>query len=83
MLLRLRLLLLSFGGGLLFLLIGGTFLLDPLGQGGDFGLEPDGNQGLSTIRGDMTAIFWVSGGGLIIGAWKQRGDLLLVAAAII
>ena len=68
--------------GLLFVGIGGTFLFDPVGQGGDFGLTPNGNQGLSTIRADFTAFFWVSGGALILGAWKQRGDWLLVAAAL-
>jgi hypothetical protein len=69
-------------GGLVFILIGGSFLFDPVGQGGDFGLEPDGNQGLSTIRADFAAFFGVSGGALILGAWKQRGDMLLVAAAL-
>lgn len=69
-------------GGLVFVLIGGSFLFDPLGQGGDFGLEPRGNQGLSTIRADFAAFFGVSGGALIFGAWKQRGDMLLVAAAL-
>ena len=69
-------------GGVAFVLIGASFLFDPLGQGGDFGLEPIGNQGLSTIRADFAAFFGVSGGALILGAWKQRGDMLLVAAAL-
>ncbi|WP_298469649.1 hypothetical protein [uncultured Erythrobacter sp.] len=69
-------------GGLLFILIGASFLLDPAGQGGDFGLTPKGNQGLSTIRADFTAYFWVAGGAMVIGAWKRKGDLLLVAAAL-
>lgn len=68
--------------GALFVFLGGTFLLDPVGQGGDFGLTAKGNQGLSTIRADMTAFFWVSGGAFLIGAWKQRGDVLLVTAAL-
>lgn len=73
---------LLFLGGLTFVLIGGSFLIDPVGQGGDFGLEPRGNQGLSTIRADFAAFFGVSGGALILSAWKQRGDMLLVAAAL-
>ncbi|MEL6529827.1 MAG: hypothetical protein AAGK01_02705 [Pseudomonadota bacterium] len=68
--------------GLLFIVLGATFLLDPVGQGSDFGLTPNGNQGLSTIRADFTAFFWIAGGTLAIGAWRNQGDLLLVAAAI-
>ncbi len=68
--------------GLLFVILGATFLFDPVGQGGDFGLTAKGNQGLSTIRADFTAYFWVAGGALIIGAWQRKGDLLLVAAAL-
>ena len=68
--------------GLLFVVLGGTFLLDPIGQGGDFGVSPNGNRGLSTIRADFTAYFWIAGGSLIIGAWRRDRTLLLVAAAI-
>ncbi|QUL37727.1 hypothetical protein [Erythrobacter sp. JK5] len=68
--------------GLVFILIGTSFLIDPAIQGGDFGLVAKGAQGLSTIRADFTAYFWVAGGTLVIGAWKRNGDLLLVAAAL-
>ena len=68
--------------GALFLFMGTTFLIDPSGQGADFGLSPIGNQGLSSIRADFTAFFWVSGFSLLIGVWKGRGDLLLVGAAL-
>lgn len=68
--------------GLLFVVLGGTFLFDPVGQGGDFGVSPNGNQGLSTIRADFTSYFWVAGGSLILGAWKRDRTLLLVAVAI-
>ena len=69
-------------GGLVFIIMGGSFLIDPMGQGGSFGLEPRGNQGLSTIRADFPAFFVVSGGALIIGAWRQRGELLLITAVL-
>jgi hypothetical protein len=69
--------------GLFFIGLGGIFLIDPVGQGSRFGLEALGAQGLSSIRGDMTAYFWVAGGALVIGAWKQKGDLLLVPAALL
>lgn len=68
--------------GALFVLVGSQFLLTPVAMGGDFGLIPDGNGGLSTIRGDLTAFFWVSGGALLYGVWKQRGDALYVTAAL-
>lgn len=68
--------------GVLFLLIGSQFLIDPVTMGSDFGLKPEGNGGLSTIRADMTAFFWVSGGALLYGVWKQRGDVFYVTAAL-
>ena len=68
--------------GALFVFVGAQFLFAPVTTGGDFGLAPLGNQGLSTIRADMTAFFWVSGGALLIGVWKQRGELFLVTAAL-
>ena len=68
--------------GLLCLFMGMSFLIDPAGAGGDFGLEAPGPQGLSSIRGDLTAFFWVSGGSLILGAWRGDATLLYVAAAL-
>lgn len=69
--------------GIFFIGLGSTFLLDPVGQGGDFGVEPLGTQGLSTIRADFTSYFWVSGGAMVIAAWRQSGPLLLVPAAML
>ncbi|MDJ0642511.1 MAG: hypothetical protein QNJ15_06825 [Erythrobacter sp.] len=71
-----------FLAGLLFVILGGTFLLDPVGQGTDFGLTANGNRGLSTIRADFAAYFWIAGGTLILGAWRRDRTLLLVAAAL-
>ena len=68
--------------GLLFIGVGAQFLLTPVEMGANFGLEPVGNGGLSTIRGDMTSFFWVSGGALLYGVWKQRGEALYVTAAL-
>ena len=68
--------------GLLFVGIGAQFLLTPVQMGADFGLQPIGNAGLSTIRADMTAFFWVSGGALLYGVWKQRSDAFHVTAAL-
>lgn len=68
--------------GLLFLYIGVGFLLDPSVAGGDFGLSPKGPQGLSSIRGDMTSLFWVTGICMIWGAWKRNGDPLVAAALL-
>jgi len=71
-----------FLAGLAFLIIGGSFLFDPAAMGGSFGLVPRGAQGLSSLRGDFFAYFAVAGGCLLIGAWKRRGDFLLVAGAL-
>lgn len=79
---RLAITALLFLGGVFFLFMGTGFMLDPAVTGGDFGLEPKGVQGLSTIRGDMTAVFWVTGGCMIWGAWKRNGDPLIASAAI-
>jgi len=69
--------------GLIFCVIGGSFLAYPLSQGGSFGLDAVGAQGLSSLRGDFTAYFWVTGGALIFGAWTKRGDILLVPALLL
>ena len=68
--------------GLLFVWIGLGFLTFPQVSGGDFGLEAIGNRGLSSIRADFTAFFCVSGGALILGAWRRNGGMLLVTAAL-
>jgi hypothetical protein len=68
--------------GALFVFVGAQFLLDPVGMGGNFGLQADGNGGLSTIRADMTAFFWVSGGALLYGVWKQSAGAFYVTAAL-
>lgn len=68
--------------GVLYVGVGMQFLLDPVSMGGDFGLQPIGNGGLSTIRADMTSFFWVSAGAMLLGAWKQRGEVLYVTAAL-
>ncbi|MEL6877200.1 MAG: DUF4345 family protein [Pseudomonadota bacterium] len=69
-------------GGLFFVLLGASFMLDPVVAGGDFGLQARNVQGLSTIRADFTAYFLVAGGCMIWGAWARNGDPLLVAAAL-
>lgn len=68
--------------GLLFVFMGVGFLTDPVGSGANFGLNAAGPQGLSSIRGDMTAFFWVAGASLIIGAWRSNASLLYVGAAL-
>ncbi|WP_394729867.1 DUF4345 family protein [Altererythrobacter sp. GH1-8] len=69
-------------GGMFYIGLGIGFLVDPASNGPDFGVLPDGAKGLSIIRADLTAFFWVAGGCLIIGAWKRSGDMLLVTAAL-
>ncbi|ABC64199.1 DUF4345 family protein [Erythrobacter litoralis] len=73
---------LLFVGGLFFLFTGTGFLLDPSVTGADFGLEANGARGLSSLRADLTAFFWVGGGCMIWGAWKRNGDPLIASAAL-
>lgn len=73
---------LIFAGGLMYLLLGVGFLLDPASSGADFGVSANGEQGLSSLRADFTAFFVVAAGSMMIGAWRRNGDLLLVAAAL-
>lgn len=68
--------------GLFFVVKGIDFLIDPAGAGGDFGLHAAGIAGLASIRADMTALFLVTGIGLIWGGWARKGDPLLVSAAL-
>lgn len=68
-------------GGIVFVLIGFGFLLQPASSASGFGLGGD-THGLSTLRADMTAFFVVGGGAMAWGAWKRNGELLLVPAAL-
>ena len=79
---RLVLTALIFAGGLMYLLLGIGFLLNPASAGADFGLSAEGAQGLASMRADLTAFFVVAAGSMVIGAWRRNGDLLLVAAAL-
>jgi hypothetical protein len=79
---RLILTALIFAQGLLFLVLGLQFLVMPLGVAPDFGLAPDGEQGLAVLRADFPAFFFVGGGAMIWGAWRRNGDLLLIPALL-
>jgi glutamate-1-semialdehyde aminotransferase len=70
-------------GGLFYLAIGTAFLFDPVRLGASFGVEAAGAEGLSSLRADFTAFFWVVGGSLAWGGWRGRGGVLIVAAALI
>jgi hypothetical protein len=69
-------------GGLGSMLIGSGFLIAPVELGAMFGVEAGGPQGLSSLRADFTAFFWVAGGSLAWGGWRRNGAVLLVAAAL-
>lgn len=80
---RLVLIGLLFLAGLFNLFLAVSFLLDPAGIGGDFGMTANGPLGLAVIRGDFTAFFTVAGFCMLWGAWRRNGDLLLVPAALL
>ena len=79
---RLILTALLFVGGLIFVFYGVSFLVMPSSIGPGFGLEPGGPMGWASMRADMTAFFLVSGGCMMLGAWKRSGDVLLVPVAL-
>jgi hypothetical protein len=79
---RLTLVALIFLFGLFDLFMGLNFLFAPASAATGFGLQPAGSHGLSTLRADFTAFFVVVAASMMIGAWYRKGDLLLVAAAL-
>lgn len=64
------------------LVIGTGFMVDPASSGGDFGLSVATTHGSSTLRGDMTAFFYIAAVSMAWGAWKRRGDILLPALGL-
>ncbi len=70
-------------GGIFYLAIGTGFLIAPERLGEAFGVAPAGTQGLSSMRADFTAFFWVVGGSMAMGAVHDRGSVLWPAAALI
>lgn len=64
------------------LVIGTGFLVNPASAGSDFGLSILTTHGSSTLRGDMTAFFYVAAMSMGWGAWRRRGDVLLPALGL-
>ena len=73
---------LIFVAGMFNLFLAVSFLYDPVGMGGGFGLSPNGPLGTAVLRADFTAFFAVIGLCMLRGAWKRNGDVLLVPAAL-
>ena len=69
-------------GALLDLFLGLSFFLDPAQAGADFGLQSPTPMGLSAMRGDFTAFFWLAAFCMGFAAWKRRGDVLWPALAL-
>jgi hypothetical protein len=68
--------------GLFNLLLGASFLLNPVSMGEGFHLAPIGLGGMAVLRADLTAFFLVAGGCQLWGGWRRNGDLLLVPIAL-
>lgn len=64
------------------LVIGTGFLVNPANAGSDFGLGISSTHGGSTLRGDMTAFFYIAALSMGWGAWRRRGDVLLPALGL-
>ena len=73
---------LVFLGGLLMAGLAISFLVDPVSAAANLGIETTRAQGFSTLRGDLFGFFGIIGICMIWGAWKSKGDLLLVPAII-
>ena len=70
--------------GILFLLISAAFLFAPTLAAGGFGISPVGNQGLATLRVDMTSLFAALGALLAWGGWtSDRRALNFVAGLMV
>ena len=70
--------------GILFLLISAAFLFAPTLAAGGFGISPAGNQGLATLRVDMTSLFAALGALLAWGGWtSDRRALNFVAGLMV
>ncbi|WP_324828566.1 hypothetical protein [Qipengyuania zhejiangensis] len=69
-------------GAILNLVIGTGFLVNPATAGADFGLAVTSVHGSSTLRGDMTAFFYITALSMGWGAWRRRGDVLLAALGL-
>ena len=68
---------------LLYLAIGTGFMIAPEQLGEAFGVAAAGAKGLASMRADFTAFFWLLGGSLAWGAWRQSGGALLVALLLV
>ena len=64
------------------LVLGTGFLVNPAGGADDFGLAVVSTHGASTLRGDMTAFFYVAAISLAWGGWKRRPAVLLPALGL-
>jgi len=65
---------------LLFLVMGISFLLDPMAGAAQVGVTPLGADGLNTVRGDLAGLFLSSAVLLGLGIWRSEGIWLLAVA---
>jgi hypothetical protein len=75
-------------GGVLFVLIGLAFLIEPARMAAQFFLSPIGSQGLATLRADFPGFFITGGLFALVGAWRKDSQalnvpLLLLAIALL
>lgn len=79
---RLILTALLYVGGLFLAIYGVSFIVVPSAIAPGFGLQPVDPAGWSTVRAAMGAFFLLTGGCMMLGAWKRSGDVLLVPVAL-
>ncbi len=68
--------------GVLFLLISAAFLFHPAIAAPEFGLSPVGNQGMASLRVDMTSLFAALAALFVWGGWKSDRRALNFAAGL-
>ena len=72
-----------FGLGVLTLPLAAGFLLTPARVALRLGLEPTGPVGLSTLRGDVFALFLMFGLSAIYASVRNRSDVLIIPMIMI
>lgn len=67
---------------LLFLVMGVSFVFDPVASAAQVGVTPLGADGLNTIRGDLGGLFLSCAILLLLGIWRAEGAWLIAVAVL-
>lgn len=68
--------------GVICIVLGVGFLVDPATRAAGLGLQAVDATGLSTLRADLPAFFIVAGMCMVLATWRRKPDLLLIPTAL-